>query len=217
MLSRIIWILIGRHFLKLKVKEFSASVLSFVTNSTFAGNNKLNGRTIIRDSKLGRHTYVNTAIISNVEVGAFCSIGANSMIGGLGRHPVNRISTHPCFYSNGRQSGRFFYHDKTFLETERAYVGNDVWIGANVIVMDGVRIGNGVVIGAGAVITKDVPDYAIIVGVPGKILKMRFSKEEVRMLNTICWWNFSDQKLTELSEFFLNGNVEEMFKRLDIS
>jgi acetyltransferase-like isoleucine patch superfamily enzyme len=130
---------------------------------------------------------------------------------------VNRISTHPCFYSNGRQSGRFFYHDKTFLETERAYVGNDVWIGANVIVMDGVRIGNGVVIGAGAVITKDVPDYAIIVGVPGKILKMRFSKEEVRMLNTICWWNFSDQKLTELSEFFLNGNVEEMFKRLDIS
>nr|WP_284150633.1 hypothetical protein [Campylobacter hyointestinalis] len=77
-------------------------------------------------------------------------------------------------------------------------IANDVWIGANALVLKGVNIGNGAIIGGGAVVTKDVPDYAVVVGNPAKILKFRYSKEDIEFMLRVKWWNFDRQKLQKL-------------------
>jgi len=87
---------------------------------------------------------------------------------------------------------------------ERITIGNDVWLGRNVIVTNGSNIGNGVIAGAGTVITMDVPDYAVIVGVPGRIIKYRYSENEIEALNKIAWWDWSDDDIRErFDDFYL--------------
>ncbi len=85
-------------------------------------------------------------------------------------------------------------------------IGNDVWIGANVLILDGVTIGNGAIIAAGAVVTKDVPPYAVVGGVPAKIIKYRFNKEEIDFLEQLKWWEKDEKWLTEYGKYF--NNVE---------
>ncbi|MFA6779069.1 MAG: CatB-related O-acetyltransferase, partial [Paludibacteraceae bacterium] len=86
-------------------------------------------------------------------------------------------------------------------ENQKTIIGNDVFIGANVIVLDGVRIGNGAVIGAGAVVVNDIPDYAVAVGVPARVVKYRFDKYTISRLQNLEWWNWSldDLKKVELN------------------
>lgn len=87
-------------------------------------------------------------------------------------------------------------------------IGNDVWLGKNVIITNGVNIGNGVIAAAGAVITKDVPDYAVVAGVPARIIKYRYKEEQIKELNKIAWWNWSDDKNRECYEdFYLEIDV----------
>lgn len=78
---------------------------------------------------------------------------------------------------------------------KKTYIGNDVWIGENVTIKDGVRIGNGAVIGTAAVVTKDVPPYAIVAGVPAKIVKYRFDPEKIELLQEIQWWDWTPEKI----------------------
>ncbi|MBR7035833.1 MAG: CatB-related O-acetyltransferase [Bacteroidales bacterium] len=77
-----------------------------------------------------------------------------------------------------------------------------MFIGANVVILNGVKIGNGAVIGAGAVVAQDVPDYAIVGGVPAKIIRYRFPDSQVNELQKIQWWNFSDDKLKMVEQYF---------------
>ncbi len=94
----------------------------------------------------------------------------------------------------------------------RITVGNDVWLGRNVIITNYANIGDGVIAAAGAIITKDVPDFAIVAGVPARILKYRFSPEEIRELKRIAWWNWEDDKIREYyDDFFLP--VEEFIRK----
>lgn len=163
----------------------------------------------VSDTSIGDYTYIaQNCYISMATIGKFCSIGPN-LLCGWGIHPTNGISTHPMFYSTGKQNGMTLSKEDKVIERKQITIGNDVFIGANVTILDGVTIGNGAVIGAGAVVTKDIPPYAIAVGCPIKIIRYRFDEETCNELNLSEWWN-NKEKLQEVEKNIFN--VEQFTK-----
>jgi acetyltransferase-like isoleucine patch superfamily enzyme len=153
-----------------------------------AGGYQLHGGNRIQNADIGAFSYVShNSIIESATVGRYCSIGPNCVIG-FGDHPLHLISTSPRIYYNpgcvGDQAARSF----KAANYTRVVIKNDVWIGANAVIKNGVVVGNGAVIGAGAVVTQNVPDYAIAVGVPAKVVKFRFQPERVNQLLASEWW-----------------------------
>jgi chloramphenicol O-acetyltransferase type B len=144
---------------------------------------------LILDSVIKQYSYVGkNSIIQNATIGSFCSI-ANDVFIGLGRHPLDNFSTSTLFYqTNNTFNIKLADNDTDFSEYEEIEICNDVWVGAKVIIMDGVKIYDGAVIAAGAVVTKDVPAYAIVAGVPAKVIKYRFSAEKIESLLKSEWW-----------------------------
>jgi acetyltransferase-like isoleucine patch superfamily enzyme len=114
------------------------------------------------------------------------------------------VSVHPIFYSKAKQVGLSFANEQLFEEHSPVMIGHDVWVGANAVIRCGVTIGNGCIIGAGAVVTKDVPDFSIIGGVPAKLIRKRFSDEEIVKLQKLEWWNSSSESLKNGSHLMLN-------------
>lgn len=128
---------------------------------------------------------------------------------GATKHPVDWLSTAPFQY---RQDpwGWFSYgvskkltdrSDRkvlTFDNSPKTVIGNDVWIGRKAIIMPGVKVGNGAIVGAGAVVTKDVPDYAIVAGVPERIIKFRFPDLIIRELLSVQWWQYGIWDLQDI-------------------
>lgn len=155
----------------------------------------------VSKSCIGRHTYMGGgSSVNNTIIGAFCSISFNVKIG-LGKHPYNMVSTHPAFYSNTKPFTTFV--DKNYVnEYDSIVIGNDVLIGTNATIMFGVKIGDGAIITNNAVVTKDIPPYAIVGGVPAKLIKYRFDKETIVKLQESEWWNWNEQKIKlDLSKF----------------
>ncbi|MGD9493863.1 MAG: CatB-related O-acetyltransferase [Bacteroidales bacterium] len=164
----------------------------------------------IRDAEVGDYTYISmNSWINNTKIGKFCSIGPN-LLCGWGVHPTNGISTAPMFYSTARQNGISLCTTDKLNERKTITIGNDVFIGANVTILDGVSIGDGAIIGAGAVVSKDIPPYAIAVGVPVQIVKYRFTEEQIQNLQKIQWWNFDPSRLHEIEQHFFN--IEEFIE-----
>lgn len=141
-------------------------------------------------SSIGDFTYLTSSVtMMNTTIGKFCSIAQGVCIG-LGDHPSSTfVSSHPTFFSPHRQCGRTFAKEPYYPEMGVNTIGNDVWIGVNAIIMNNVNIGNGAIIGAGAVVTKDVPDYAIVVGSPARLLRYRFNEKQIARLLEIKWWD----------------------------
>lgn len=96
--------------------------------------------------------------------------------------------------------------------TQFIVVGNDVWIGANAIILQGVTIGDGAVVGAGAVVNSDVPPYAIVAGVPAKIKRYRYTEDQIRKLLKIAWWNWSAERIAANVDYFY-GKVEAFIEK----
>ena len=156
----------------------------------------------ILSSSVGDFSYVgpNTWLVA-AEVGKFCSIAPNCKIG-LAAHSLKCLSTSPIFTESKNSTGYSWTQKEFFKPTAPVVVGNDVWVGERALVMGGVKIGNGAVIGAGAVVTKDVPAYAIVGGVPAKIIRYRFSKERIEALERMKWWDWSEAELRKrIAEF----------------
>lgn len=165
---------------------------------------------LLHNVQLGDYTYIaKNCNISNCSIGKFCSIGPNFCCG-LGVHPTNGISTAPMFYSTAKQNGTTLCKENKIEESLHTNIGNDVFIGANVTVLDGVTISDGAVIGAGAVVTKDIPPYAIAVGVPAKVVKYRFDEETIKALLEKQWWNGTEEDLQQVEKHF--WDVETFLK-----
>lgn len=208
MFDRLIWIFIRRHFLALTHQGFKASFRSYADKKcSFTLYNRLYGTSIIHNSKLGRFTYVAGAKISNTSIGSFCSIGPDAIIGELGRHPTNWISTHPAFYSTLNQAGCTFSDADYFLELSPVTIGSDVWIGARAVILDGVSIGHGSIIATGAIVTKDVAPYSIVGGVPAKLIRYRHNEETIKELLHIKWWDWPEDKLREMAADFRSNSL----------
>lgn len=170
----------------------------------------------IYKSRLGRYSYVGRfSTLVHADVGQFCSIAGGSFIG-LGLHPLSNLSTSPLFISRKNGTRQSWVENNFFQEFKPVTIGNDVWIGTRVIIMGGVKIGNGAVIGAGAIVTKDVPDYAIAVGVPAKVVKYRFSPDIIEKLLELQWWNLSEEELKEnIKEFQRNSINLDVIEKIN--
>lgn len=152
--------------------------------------------------KIGKFSFINwdCIVFPHVEMGSFCSVGRACQIG-LANHPTEYLSNHQ-FVTGKSEFARFpAYADfkriayRRHLNTE---IGHDVWIGAGALIVSGVKIGTGAVIAAGAVITKDVPAYAIVGGVPARLIRYRFAETVREQLLASQWWTLSMQQISTL-------------------
>lgn len=159
-------------------------------DTTFEGANKIYPNTIFNGS-MGYGSYIGPNCEIAATIGRYSSI-APFVRSNNGVHPFTNpfATTCPMFYSTQKQNG-FCFSDRMMFDEMKTIpqIGNDCWIGENVFICGGVTIGNGAVVLAGAVVTKDVPPYAIVGGVPAKVIKYRYDKETIEFLLNFKWWN----------------------------
>lgn len=171
----------------------------------------------ICESRIEAYSYLaGQARLFRTRVGRFCSI-APEVVTCPGMHPLKFVSTCPVFFSTAKQCGVTFSDKNYFNEHGTVEIGNDVWIGAKVIIKDNVRIGDGAVVGAGAVVVKDVPPYAIVGGVPARIIRLRFEETTIKRLQCTKWWNWPESKLRDAQKLFVSENIEEFLKWAEMS
>lgn len=187
-------------------------------HSTFEGCNKIYPHCVFVGD-MGMGTYI--AEYSRIEgkIGRFTSIGPYCQVV-IGMHPYTYpfVSTSPMFFSLAKQTGYTFAKKQCFQEFKYAegkypvVIGNDCWIGQRVSIISGVTIHDGAVILAGAMVTKDVPLYAIVGGVPAEVLKYRYDKQTISRLLEMKWWNREREwlnenweKFNDISEFAVIG------------
>lgn len=168
--------------------------------------------------EIGSFSYVLSTLPTDTTIGRYTSIASNVTTFGEG-HPVSHFSTSPVFYkkdifpfsANEKESkSSLFQKQEWHYHTIRRpiTIGNDVWIGQDVVLKDGITIGDGAIIGQGALVTKDVPPYAIVGGVPAKIIRYRFEGKTVEKLQASKWWtyaywDFTGIKTEDTPEIFL--------------
>ena len=191
--SFVIWIF---KFIYLRIKLHGKLIFPFscriFPGSKFEGANRIGCNSIINgDMGFGSYMGNNCSIYANI--GRFTSIAPNVIVNpGLHPHTFPFATTCPMFFSPAMQNGYSFCKKKYFNEFKpKVSIGHDCWIGEKVFIVGGVKIGNGAVVLGGAYVTKDVPDYAVVGGVPAKVLKYRYDDSTIQFLQKIEWWNNS--------------------------
>lgn len=163
---------------------------------------KVYGHVQVTNSSMGDYSYIgrNSRLI-HADIGKFCSIASETKIG-MGTHTLDKISTSPIFTESKNGTKHSWVKVSAVNPFKRVKVGNDVWIGVRTMVMGGVAIGDGAVIGAGSIVTKDIPPYAVVVGVPARVIRYRFPQEQIDALLANPWWNLPEEQLREKIELF---------------
>lgn len=172
---------------------------------TLSLKTKLGKKVIIRAGneigqlEIGDYSYISgpRAYIEAAKIGKYCSIARQTIIG-VSDHDHGWLTTSPI--ANCKNYG-FINIDKPQKQKPAPIIGNDVWVGANAIIFRGVIIGDGAVIAAGSVVTKDVPPYAIVGGVPAKVIKMRFSEEIINELKDMRWWDWPESRVKKMAQY----------------
>jgi phosphonate metabolism protein (transferase hexapeptide repeat family) len=181
-----------------------------VRNCTLGAYVEVGARAQLLEVSMGDYSYVvNDSDIAYANIGKFCSIASHVRIN-PGDHPMERVSqSHftyraSAYFEDATDEAALFARRRSKLVT----IGHDVWIGHGAIILSGRTIGAGAVIGAGAIVTKDVPDYSIVVGNPARVLRMRFSDTEIAALQNLRWWDWSHTKLEAALDDFQSLSVE---------
>lgn len=178
-------------------------------STTFEGYNAVLDRNNLSHSFIGRGTFISSDCeLFDTHIGRFCSIGDHVHVV-CGDHPTSTfVSVHPAFYSPALQSGLSFSEKKLREDSAKVEghyackIGNDVWIGSHAKILNGVTIGDGAVVAMGAVVTKDVPPYTIVGGVPAKPIRKRFEEDDIRFLERFRWYDKPLDFLDEHHELF---------------
>jgi phosphonate metabolism protein (transferase hexapeptide repeat family) len=166
---------------------------------------------------MGDYSYItNDGNVIYSQIGKFCSFAAMVRIN-PGNHPMHRAAQHHFTYRS-RQFGMGEDDTDVFgwRRTKMVAIGHDVWIGHGAIVLAGVTIGNGAVVGAGSVVTKDVPPYTIVAGVPAKMIRLRFSNTIQEAMERIRWWDWSHQQLKDALNDFRKMNIDAFCGKYDM-
>lgn len=152
----------------------------------------------------GQSNIVRRGEMNNITIGKYCSIASNIVIDGGFNHNTDFVSTYPFYNMHG-------LGEQNVICKGDVIIGNDVWICENVLIMSGVVIGNGAVIGANSIVTKDVEPYSIYAGSPAKCIKMRFDVNDIKQLQNIRWWDWSEQKI--MDELPSATNIKEFINK----
>jgi acetyltransferase-like isoleucine patch superfamily enzyme len=197
------------------------SKLSKVKGTSFEGANSVAKFTMVVNSCVGFGTYISSySKLFNCKIGRYCSIGQKVQVV-FGDHPVKKfVSTYPAFYSLETATGFTFanttrFKEYTYTDENEKYfaeIGNDVWIGYSALIMSGIRIGDGAIIAAGAVVTKDVPPYSIVGGVPAKVIKYRFDEKDREFLFGLKWWDKDKEWIKNKAVFF--NDIDQLRREL---
>lgn len=178
---------------------------------TFDGKNVVGECNVLSNVSLGMGSYIGrNCWIKRTKTGKYCSI-ANNVSTALGSHPLSKfVSTHPAFFSLSQEKKFGYVHTQKFDEYKwldennkiQINIGNDVWIANNSVILEGVSIGDGSVVCAGAVVTKDVPPYAIVGGVPAKVIRYRFDEKQIQYLLQLKWWDKPEEWIKNYAQYF---------------
>lgn len=208
---------------KFRINNCKVSIRANVDNAVvLEGNNYVGPYCKIGHSKIGRYSYFAANCIAyGLKVGRYTSIAPELRVIG-GEHPTSIfISTHPVFYSRNLKFTKSFvesdlFEEYKYIDSKKFFhveIGSDCWIGSNVKIMEGVTIGDGAVVAAGAVVTKDIPPYAIVGGVPAKLIRYRFTKDEIEFLLNLQWWNKDELWIKTHAPLF--DNIDKLRKELN--
>ncbi|WP_203258696.1 CatB-related O-acetyltransferase [Hyunsoonleella ulvae] len=174
-------------------------------------------------TSIGKKSYNNGALIwrwtsAPINIGKYCSIANGAkFIADAGYHTSSSVTSFPLinnFYKDNQK--RFQELKKSILDTipqkEGITIGNDVWIGIGATILPGVSIGNGATVGSNTVVTKDVPDYAIVVGSPGQVIGYKHDEKIREKLNKIAWWDWSEDLVKErIADFY--GDIDSFIEK----
>ncbi|WP_133742251.1 CatB-related O-acetyltransferase [Actinorugispora endophytica] len=146
-----------------------------------------------------------------LRIGRFCAIGpgARFLMPG-GSHPMAGPSTYPFTMFGGDWTDATLETFMSLPTKGDTVIGNDVWIGRESVVMPGVTVGDGAVIGAHSVVTKDVPPYAVVGGNPARLVRSRFTEEEVALLLESQWWNWPVEAVTKHAATIMAGTPQQI-------
>ena len=213
-----------KHFVKyIYLKHIWRGKLSFSfgcrisQTSCFEGANRIYSKTTFNGS-MGYGSYIGANSVILGKVGRFTSIASRCIVI-VGRHPYTYpfATTCPMFFSLLKQNGHTFADRQLYEEFKYAepgclvVIGSDCWIGADVRLIEGVKIGDGAMVLAGAVVTKDVPPYAIVGGVPATIKGYRYDEETIKFLLETRWWDNSIEWFKD--NWILLADIEKLKKK----